>query len=31
MFWKWGGEDIKIYGEGVIEGQGYAPPLSDSR
>ncbi|KAH6675292.1 pectin lyase fold/virulence factor [Plectosphaerella plurivora] len=22
MFWKWGGTDIKIYGEGVIEGQG---------
>ncbi|KAF3351333.1 hypothetical protein VD0002_g8486 [Verticillium dahliae] len=22
MFWKWGGHDIKIYGEGVIEGQG---------
>lgn len=24
MFWKWGGKNIKIYGEGVIEGQGYA-------
>lgn len=22
MFWKWGGNDIKIYGRGVIEGQG---------
>ncbi|KAJ4171418.1 hypothetical protein NW754_013186 [Fusarium falciforme] len=22
MFWKWGGKNIKIYGEGVIEGQG---------
>ncbi|RFN46172.1 putative exopolygalacturonase [Fusarium flagelliforme] len=22
MFWKWGGHDIKIYGNGVIEGQG---------
>ncbi|KAF7552055.1 hypothetical protein G7Z17_g4571 [Cylindrodendrum hubeiense] len=22
MFWKWGGSDIKIYGKGVIEGQG---------
>ncbi|KAM5349196.1 hypothetical protein ACJ41O_009019 [Fusarium nematophilum] len=22
MFWKWGGKDIKIYGQGVIEGQG---------
>ncbi|KPA35124.1 exopolygalacturonase b, partial [Fusarium langsethiae] len=22
MFWKWGGQDIKIYGSGVIEGQG---------
>ncbi|PNP76568.1 hypothetical protein FNYG_09987 [Fusarium nygamai] len=22
MFWKWGGKDIKIYGDGVIEGQG---------
>ncbi|KAM0198538.1 hypothetical protein ACHAPA_008807 [Fusarium lateritium] len=22
MFWKWGGTDIKIYGNGVIEGQG---------
>ncbi|RKK98450.1 putative exopolygalacturonase B [Fusarium oxysporum] len=22
MFWKWGGKDIKIYGNGVIEGQG---------
>ncbi|RBR05483.1 hypothetical protein FVER53590_30008 [Fusarium verticillioides] len=21
-FWKWGGKDIKIYGNGVIEGQG---------
>lgn len=23
MFWKWGGKDIKIYGNGVIEGQGF--------
>ncbi|KAI8167902.1 putative exopolygalacturonase B [Colletotrichum sp. SAR 10_70] len=22
MFWKWGGKDIKIYGDGVINGQG---------
>lgn len=22
MFWKWGGQNIKIYGSGVIEGQG---------
>ncbi|WYZ39367.1 hypothetical protein EsH8_III_001281 [Colletotrichum jinshuiense] len=22
MFWKWGGKDIKIYGNGVINGQG---------
>lgn len=22
MFWKWGGKDIKIYGEGVLDGQG---------
>ena len=22
MFWKWGGHDIKIYGNGVIESQG---------
>ncbi|KAG9501981.1 hypothetical protein J7337_007689 [Fusarium musae] len=22
MFWKWGGKDIKIYDNGVIEGQG---------
>ncbi|KAI9149078.1 putative exopolygalacturonase B [Paramyrothecium foliicola] len=22
MFWKWGGHDIKIFGKGVIEGQG---------
>nr|XP_036581689.1 exopolygalacturonase [Colletotrichum truncatum]KAF6790132.1 exopolygalacturonase [Colletotrichum truncatum] len=22
MFWKWGGKDVKIYGEGVIDGQG---------
>ncbi|KAF4978008.1 hypothetical protein FZEAL_5553 [Fusarium zealandicum] len=22
MFWKWGGRNIKIYGKGVIEGQG---------
>ncbi|KAK7416175.1 hypothetical protein QQX98_005372 [Neonectria punicea] len=22
MFWKWGGKNIKIYGKGVIEGQG---------
>jgi hypothetical protein len=22
MFWKWGGKDIRIYGNGAIEGQG---------
>lgn len=22
MFWKWGGKDIKIYGEGTLDGQG---------
>ncbi|KAI1274287.1 family 28 glycosyl hydrolase [Xylaria sp. FL0933] len=22
MFWKWGGKDIKIYGEGVLNGNG---------
>lgn len=22
MFWKWGGQDIKIYGEGVLDGNG---------
>ncbi|TLD09068.1 uncharacterized protein PgNI_07328 [Pyricularia grisea] len=22
MFWKWGGKDIKIYGEGVLDGNG---------
>lgn len=22
MFWKWGGQDIKIYGEGVLNGNG---------
>lgn len=22
MFWKWGGQDIKIYGEGVMDGNG---------
>ncbi|CEI61921.1 unnamed protein product [Fusarium venenatum] len=26
MFWKWGGHDIKIYGNGVIEGQGILNP-----
>ncbi|KAF5722411.1 exopolygalacturonase B [Fusarium mundagurra] len=24
MVWKWGGKDIKIYGNGVIQGQGFA-------
>ncbi|KAI9046624.1 hypothetical protein LZ554_009367 [Drepanopeziza brunnea f. sp. 'monogermtubi'] len=23
-FWKWGGEDIKIYGEGILDGNGQA-------
>lgn len=22
MFWKWGGKDVKIYGEGVLNGNG---------
>lgn len=22
MFWKWGGKDIKIFGEGTLDGQG---------
>ena len=22
MFWKWGGKDIKIYGEGILNGNG---------
>ncbi|RXG42908.1 hypothetical protein VDGE_00768 [Verticillium dahliae] len=22
MFWKWGGKDVRIYGEGTIDGQG---------
>lgn len=22
MFWKWGGKDIKIYGEGALNGNG---------
>ncbi|TDZ19142.1 putative exopolygalacturonase B [Colletotrichum orbiculare MAFF 240422] len=22
MFWKWGGKDVKIYGEGTLDGQG---------
>jgi hypothetical protein len=22
MFWKWGGENIKIYGEGTLNGNG---------
>uniref|UniRef100_A0A0D2YA69 galacturonan 1,4-alpha-galacturonidase n=1 Tax=Fusarium oxysporum (strain Fo5176) TaxID=660025 RepID=A0A0D2YA69_FUSOF len=26
MFWKWGGKDIRIYGNGVIEGQGILNP-----
>lgn len=31
MFWKWGGKDIKIYGNGVIEGQGYVNPYTFMR